>query len=139
MRQTRDSFLRLLADNITGGVPIHNVRRDPKTPDSDKLQGNAVNVSFVDTHPHPQVGETTVEIAVVHEDELTALDWVKKVYDVIGARYFTEKMDYTDPAAPITTGANIYWERNDVRFRSIYNDFYYDYRCTLTLRHTVDS
>ncbi len=138
MRQTRDSFLHLLKDNLPINTPLHNLRRDTSKPDSDKLHVNAVNVQFLDAAPNAQVGSTLVEIAVIHEDELTALAWVKDVYDILGARYMTEKFDYTVPATPVATGTNLYWER-DLQFKAIYSEHYVDFRCALVLRHKVDS
>ncbi len=136
MRHTRDSFLRFLKDNLPPTVPVHNVRLDQSAPDSDKLQMNAVNVTFLDVNPSVQVGFTQVEIAVIHDDELTALDWVKQVFLLLSAAYFTPRYDYTNPNVPVATGSNIFWD-TATDFRQVFGGFYADYRCTLTLRHVV--
>jgi hypothetical protein len=138
MRQTRDTFLHLLADNLDPSIPVHALRVDSQSPDGNLHQQNAVNVKFLSTSPNWQVGDTLVEIAVMHVDELTALSWTKAVFDIIGAAYYTPKLDYTDPANPIATGTNIFWDRK-ITFNPVYSENYYDYRCLLTLNHKIDS
>jgi|SRR5581483_1827717 len=136
MRNTRDSFLHFLADNLDG-IPVHNIRRDPNKPDADKIQVNAVNVHFLDVAPDTQVGNTTVVIDVINDDELTALSWVNQVWTLLSSAFFTPKLDYSNPESPVSTGTNIMWDRHKVRFRVIVSDFYYHHSCVLTLQHTV--
>src|SRR5690349_20942054 len=102
MRQCRDTFLRFLADNLTG-ITLHNVRFGTSNPADARYQVGAVNVKFLDTDPNPHIGQTTVEICVMNDDELTALDWVKQVYDILSSAYYTPKMDYTNPNSPVAT------------------------------------
>lgn len=139
MRQCRDTFLHFLADNL-GAIPVHNVRRDLSNPGADRYQMNSVNVKFLDVSPSVHIAETLVEIAVINDDELTALAWLKSVFDLLSSAYETPKMDYTVPASPVATGTMIYWDTN-LKFRYIANsnDFYFDYRCMLSLCHKVDS
>lgn len=136
MRQTRDTFLHFIGDNIVG-VPVHNVRRDTSVPESELIQLNAVNIKFLDVSPDV-IGTTLVDIAVCFTDELTALATVKKVYDLLQSAFYTPKKDYTIPASPVPTGTNIFW-RLPLQFRRIYSDTYADFRITLTLTHKVDS
>jgi len=105
-----------------------------------RYQTDAVNVKFLDVSPNWQIGSTLVEIAVIANDELDALTWVQSVYALLSSAYYTPKLDYTNPANPVATGTNIYWDV-DIKFRTVLtsNDFYYDYRCLLTLRHKIDS
>lgn len=79
-----------------------------------------------------------VEIAVINDNELTALTWLKRVVDILRSAYFTPKLDYTNPAVPVAVGTNIYWEFGG-RFRPVYNEHYCDFRAVLTLRHRIDS
>lgn|SRR6185437_2073136 len=139
MRKTRDTFLHFLSDNLTG-VPLHTVRADSSNPSMARYQTDAVNVKFLDVSPNWQIGSTLVEIAVIANDELDALTWVQSVYALLSSAYYTPKLDYTNPANPVATGTNIYWDV-DIKFRTVLtsNDFYYDYRCLLTLRHKIDS
>lgn len=121
-------------------MPLHNVRTDSKVPGSEKYQSNAVNVKFLDVSPNPQIGNTVVEICIIADDELDALTWVNQVYGLLSSAYMTPKMNYTVPASPVATGTNIYWDRS-TKFRAINTgfDFYYDYRCMMTLYHKIDS
>jgi hypothetical protein len=139
VRQTRDTFLHFLSDNLaSSSIPVHNVRRDTQKPDSSLYKQNAVNIKFLNVTPEVHIGTTLVEICVIHVDELTALTWVKAVFDLLGAAYYTAKLDYSNPANPVSVGTNIYWDRN-INFGPVYNDSYFDYRCNLTLSHKVDS
>lgn len=140
MRQTRDTFLHFLSDNLGGTPPVHNVRMDLSVPSASEYQTNAVNVKFIDVCPSPQIGQTLVEIAVLAEQELDALTWVKSVFNLLSTNYQTPKLDYTNPSSPTPVGSNIYWDTN-LKFRAIsdHDALYYDYRCTLTLFHRVNS
>jgi len=128
----------LFIDNIVG-VPVHNVRRDLNNPSAALYQVNALNIKFLETMPGANIGNTTVELAVINEDELTALAWVKKVYDILNAAYVLKKMSYTNPAAPVPVGQSQVWWGYDLMFKSVYSESYYDYRCQMTLYHLIDS
>lgn len=138
MRQTRDSFLHLFIDNIVG-VPVKNVRRDVNNPAAALYQVNALNIKFLDEMPGTNIGCTTVELAVINEDELTALDWVNKVYIILNAAYLMQKMDYTNPTTPVAVGQSQIWWDYKLSFKPVYSEMYYDYRCQLDLYHKVDS
>lgn len=139
MRQTRDTFLHFLSDNLaSSSITVNNVRLDINQPGVEKYMTNAVNVKFLDINPLNIIGDTVVEISVINDTELTALTWLKKVTDILTSAYFTPKLDYTNPASPVAVGTNIYWDFS-LRFRPIYNEFYCDYRCNLSLRHRIDS
>jgi hypothetical protein len=134
-----DSFIHLISDNITGGVPVHNVRRDVNNPNAELYQANAINVKFLVTTPGANIGHTVVEIAVLHEDELVALSWVKKIYDILNAAYVMTKLDYTNPLVPVPVGSAQIWWPYDISFVPIHADGYYDFRCNITLYHPIDS
>lgn len=139
MRQTRDTFLHFLSDNLaSSSITVNNVRLDLNVPGSEKYKMNAVNVKFLDVNPLDTIGDTMVEISITNDNELTALTWVKKVVDILTSAYFTPKLDYTNPSSPTAVGTNIYWDFS-LRFRPIYNEHYCDFRCVLTLRHRIDS
>lgn len=139
MRDTRDTFLHYLKDNLDPSIPVHNVRRDPNNPSAESIRTNSINVQFLGVSPSQTTGTTQVEIAVCHDTEITCLSWVKSLFDILCAQYMAPKFDYTDPSNPVATGTNIFWRVQDVVFRPINREHYFDYRCTLTLTHKVDS
>lgn len=136
MRAVRDTFLHFLADNITG-ITLHPVRREIDRPDSDRLQMNAVNVQFLNIDPRIHVSSQTVSIDVIFDDELTALNWVNKVWGVLNKAFYTPKYDYTVSATPVATGTNIMWEPEDIGFRPVTTDYYSHYSCLLELKHKL--
>lgn len=128
----------MFIDNLVG-VPVHNVRRSTSNPAAAFYQVNALNIKFLDTMPGANICNTTVELAVINEAELTALSWVKKVYDILNAGYILKKMDYTIPTAPVPVGQSQVWWGYDLVFKSVYSESYFDYRCNLVLYHLIDS
>jgi len=136
MRAVRDTFLHFLADNLTG-VTVHPVRREIDRPDSDRLQMNAVNVQFLNIEPRVHVASQMVSIDVINDNELTALDWVSKVWEILNKAFYTPKYDYTVPASPVATGDNIMWEPDGVGFRKVTNDYYAHFSCFLELKHIL--
>jgi hypothetical protein len=136
MRNTRDTFLRFLADNLTG-VTVNAVRRDTSRPDGDKLVTNAVNVKFLNENFDVHVPELIAVIDVIHEDELTAEDMVRQVWEVLSARFFTEKYSYSNPSSPVRVAGNVCWDRDAIKFRPINSPFYAHYTCRLPLYHQI--
>lgn len=134
MRQVRDSFLHFLADNLTG-VPIHAVRRDLTNPSSDKLQGNALNVQFLNSTFGVSQSSQTVALDILNDNELTVVDWTEQLWRLLKASFYTPLLDYTDPQNPVPTGTNIMWDRNGVRFNPLWDDYYYRYACYLSLHY----
>ena len=132
MRQIRDTFLHLLADNLVG-ITVHNLRRDPNYPDSDNIKGNAVNVQFTNANYDNRESTLVAHVDIVHESELTATDWMQSVWAILGNNLMAPLLDYSvTPTSPTDTGQNIYWTQ-PVKFRPIADDFYFRYSCTLTL------
>lgn len=136
MRELRDSFLHFLADNLSSsGISVHPIRRDSNNPGTEKLQANCINVQFLNVEPSVQVGNQLVAIDVIHEEELTALDWMETVWDLLSSTFYAPLYDYSDPANPAPLGTNIMWGRNRVRFKPMNSDFYTRYRCEMSLEY----
>jgi hypothetical protein len=132
-RQLRDSFLQLLSTELAG-ITIHPIRRELNRPDAQKPQINAVNVEFTVLETSVQTPEQDVSISVIHEDELTAVDWVNQLTDLLNKRSFTEKYDYTNPASPVRANGLISWPTR-LRFRPVFNPFYFNLNCRFSIRH----
>jgi hypothetical protein len=133
VRNTRDSFLHLLKDNLSASIPVHNVRFDKNNPNSAVLQTNAVNVTFLITDYEVQVSSLMLKIDIVHEDELIAVDWAKAVSDILLSAAYTHKMDYSS-GTPVDTGVDIFWNPY-IKFRPIYDDYSYRLNALITLHH----
>lgn len=131
MRNCRDSFLMFLSDNLAG-IPIHAVRRDSGNPNADLLQTGAINVKFLDPTFDNQVADQPVAIDVLHDDELTALDWTQQLWNLLSTRFFTEMYDYTNPASPVATGYVIFWNRR-LRFRQLESPYYSHFHIRMSL------
>lgn len=135
MKEVRDTFLKFLADNLPDTVPVHAVRRDPSDPDSDKFKLNAVNVAFLDLTLDSTVSTQTVSVDVVNTNELDALAALNQVWLLLSAAYYTPQLNYTDlTQSPTTTGTNIYWSKNSIKFKPVWSDFYYHYTCLLPIQ-----
>jgi len=136
MTRSRDSFLHFINDNLPTGVVCHALRRDPASRASDALQMNAVNVSFLNL----SAGDGTalcaqqVVIAVVADDENTAVDWVGTLFTLLRSAFYCPMLDYTVPTAPVATGTNIMWDRKRVTFKRITSEGYAHYSCLLSLK-----
>jgi hypothetical protein len=133
MRACRDTFLHLLADNLTSRT-IHPIRRDKDDPSAGELASNAINVHFITDDPRVQVGSTNVSIDVVYENELDAIDAVRDLFTLLSAQYMTPKLDYSS-GSPSAVGTNLIWNPQDVKFRTVFSDFYFHYSCTLPIKH----
>jgi hypothetical protein len=132
MRAARDTFLRFLGDNL-GSVAIHALRRDSNNPNASNLQMNAVNVHFLDSFVD-SVSYDTAVVDVIFDDENAGVDAIKSVTDILRASYFTPLLDYTVPASPVPIGGTVSWARKDLKFKSIYNESYCHYSCTLQIQ-----
>ena len=134
MRATRDTFLHFLADNLSG-ITVHPIRKDTNRPDASKLAENAVNVQFLTQRHRVHIAELWVSIDVIHSEELTAVDWTQRVFDLLSSAFYTPKYDYTNPSSPQATGDNLYWQPEAVNFVPIDNDPHYmRFNCTMSLR-----
>lgn len=140
-RQCRDTFLHFLADhpNLVG-IPVHNLRQDPSNPDLELLQRNAINVEFLNTgfgsagHDSKQ----QVEIDILNDDELTAVDWAQSLANALQTAGYTPLMDYTTPITPVAVSpaSMIRWNPDLVNFRRITADgHYFRFNCTMTMLH----
>jgi hypothetical protein len=139
-RQCRDSFLKLISDNLVG-ITVHNLRRDTQDDDSEFLMMNAVNVHYLNTRfgGPSQDSIQQVAIDVVNADDLTALDWAEQVAAILQSAGFTPKLDYSG-STPVPVGTNIYWTGKNIpaviNFRPITTDgSYARYHCLLSLKH----
>lgn len=137
MRATRDTFLHFLSDNLPS-LTVHPIRKDSNRPDGAKLADNAVNVQFLTIRPRVHIAEQLVSIDVIHEEELTAVDMAESVYELLSSAYYTPKYDYTNPSAPLLTGQNIMWSKDEVNFIPIDNDpFRMHFNLTMGLRSVL--
>lgn len=132
MRSTLDTWLHFLADNLPG-VTIHPRRYDPNNPSLMDLQENAINVEFGDVSLD-EVASQQVVLDIIFTDELQAYDLMQSVWNLLRAAFYTPLMDYTNPAAPVPGKGNLMWDRNSVKFRRVYADFYCHYSCTMNLK-----
>lgn len=135
MRATTESFLQFLSDNLVG-IPIHAVRKDTNQPDAEKLQVNALNVSFLNPTFDVHVSELIAVLDVTNENELTALDWMESVWKLLTISAETPKLDYTNPASPVALGDLLYWPTK-ILFRPIHSPFYTHYHCRMPIKHRV--
>jgi hypothetical protein len=138
MRKARETFLMFLKDNLDSSIGnnLHAVRFDINNPNTSLIQNNAVNITFSDPVFHNKVADQPVHIDVCHEDELTALDWCRAIWDLMSIRMYTELKDYTNPASPTFPGGVIFW-RDTIRFRSVDSPFYSHLHARLSLYHTL--
>lgn len=131
MRNSRDSFLVFLNTNLPS-LPIHPVRRDSNNPDADIYQVNAINVKFLSPIFDNQVSKQPVSIDIIHDDELTALDWSQQFWTLISTRFYTNILDYTIPASPVATGYMLNWDRV-LKFTDVMSPYYSHLHCTMNL------
>jgi hypothetical protein len=136
LRAVRDSFLQFLADNSVT-YPVRNLRKDPDNPKLSQIQEGAVNVQFIVDDPSVQVSDVTVNIDVVSTAELTAIDMMRAMWNLLSASAMTPLFDYTVPASPIRQQGNVFWNPEKVRFRPVASDLYFRYSCTLTLSYHI--
>lgn len=134
MRSARDTFLHYLADNLTN-LTVNYVRKDSKTPNSDKQRANAVNVWFINDLLSTHISRLQVSIDVLFYDENQAIDAVQQVVGLLQTAAYTANLDYTNPAGPVATGTNIYWNPFNITFKVVSSDLYYHYSCTLAISH----
>src|SRR6185437_1838991 len=134
MRNTRDTFLHFLSDNLVG-IPVRGVWRSPNVPDGDLIQNNSVNVTFLDGTFSTHVSKQLCMIDVVNSDELTAIDWTDTLWALLSLRCFTPQLDNTIPSAPVPTGSNVMWPMSNIRFTPIKDDYYFRYSCRLALQN----
>jgi len=130
---TRDTFLHFLADNLAG-ITIHPIRFEKDVPDTSTLQVNAVNVNFLHPRLDVHVSSQLVSIDILHESELTAVDWAEQLARLMQKAAKTPKLNYTVPLSPVATGTDIYWD-TEVRFRPVVADYYFHLSATVLLHH----
>jgi hypothetical protein len=134
VRATRDTFLMLLKDNLSSSIPVKNIRFDKNDASAEFLSANTVNVKFQNAGYSNVLSDQTVTIDIVHDDELTALDWTKAVTDILLANTTAPKLDYTNPASPVATGTQLYWDPR-IRFTPITDGNYARFSASMLLRH----
>lgn len=136
-RIVRDSFLHFLYDNLSPGITVHPIRRDPDAVGKDTYEIDAVNVSFRNQDFETHTTTQQIIIDVIYSDELEAEDTVKAVWDLLSARFFTPLYDYTNPSHPVAQGTNIFWKPRAVKFKLIVNDFYIQFQCNLSVQYNL--
>ncbi len=136
IRNAQDSFVKYLSDNITI-APVNVLRRDVTRPDGETLQMNAVNLSFLNNDLQISVSGMVVVIDVVNDDEYSAINVMQKVWELLSARFFTPKLDYSDPSNPLSSGTNMFWDSKAVHFTKVYSDYYTHFTCRLPFFHHV--
>jgi len=139
LRQVTDTFVHFLADNLPtdGSIPIKVVREDPSDRSADLLQMNALNIQFLGVSFANGTSLSTFQMVldVVNDDAYTVYDWAQAVADILMASYFTVVKDYTNPASPVATSSNVFWEPDQVRFKRVSADTNYSHlTCTLPVR-----
>lgn len=133
VRDARDTFLHVLADNLVG-IKVHPLRKSA-IKEEGIPQVNAVNVCFHDFDNSPnRESVVMVSIDIIYDDELTAGDIADQVARLLHTAAFTPKLNYSDPDNPVTTGTNISWD-SKVAFISVETDRYSHYSATVNLYH----
>lgn len=133
MRNTRDSFLHYLKDNLPS-LRFHAVRTDKDYPGSELLQGNAVNITFTVSVFTPIENEQVVAIDICHENELTALDWASQLSNLLLTAACTEKLDYSSGTGVSAHDGWIYWKPK-ITFRAVSDLTGFRYSMYLGLYH----
>lgn len=134
IRSLRDTFVDFLDDQLTGLVVVHVITRDPNKVASSSLRMDALNVKFLGVGISPLLPSQEVVLDIIHSNELSALALVEIVGDLLSRTYFTPRYDYTNPSAPLAIPqSNVYWSKV-LPFRSIYNDLYSQFSCSLVLK-----
>lgn len=135
MRDTHDTFLHFLADNLVG-VPVHAMRLDVNRPGAGEVLDTAVNVTFMTMDFSVHIGFMQVSIDVINPDQLVAMGWTQSVYRLLSASFMTPKLDYTVPATPVAVvpATNIFWKAA-IKFKPVKSEFYYHYSGLFNLYH----
>lgn len=136
MRDARDTFIMLLANELTG-LTIHPLREDAEYPEYALLKTDAVNVGFVSAGYDIHINELTVSIDVVYERELSGVDAEQQIFNLLSKRFYTEKYNYSNPSVPVPTGTNIFWDRDAIRFTRIPEVGVYHSNATFDLKHYI--
>lgn len=126
MRNTRDSFLHYLADNLPSFV-IHNIRVDKTDPKLNQIMLNAINVTFHNTDilGPSQLSQYLVTIDVINDYELTALDQAEQVANLLFKNATSSLLDFTNPAAPVLLpGGQIFWNLV-LNFKTVHSENFY--------------
>jgi hypothetical protein len=132
MRSVRDTFLHFLADNLPG-VTVRYVRKDPNDPSADNLAVNALNVQFLNVElGHIDTHQTVLDL--IYDTDEAALEAMQSAWEILKAGAYTPLLDYTVPSSPVAVGKLVFWDRNKVQFRKLYDDNHCRYSCTLPLR-----
>lgn len=133
MRNTRDSFLIFLNNELTG-ITIHSIRRQPDDPQSDKLLLNALNIEFLNLSFARHVNEQLVSLSVINEIELDALDVCEQIFNLLSKQFMIPQYDYTVPSTPVAVDGNILWEPTAIHFRKISSPLYSHFNLTFELK-----
>lgn len=135
MRAVRDTFFQYIADNQQ--YPAWYLRKDPNNPKHSQLKEGAVNIQFIADDPAVSEAKVNVSIDVVNADELTAIDMMKAVWNVLAANAMAPLKDYTNPNAPAALQGNVFWKPDSIRFRPVATDTYFRYNSQLTLSYFI--
>lgn len=132
LRNSRDSFVQFLVDNITD-YEIHHLHYDAADPNSNIPQVNAINVAFhnVDTSSHAP-STRLVTIDVISDSEYTADDMVEKVAHLLYQGAQTPLLDYSSGTPVSVSNLRINWD-TEIKFRTVHSDNYFHLSALLHL------
>jgi hypothetical protein len=131
MRIPRDTFLHYLADNLPA-LTVKNLRRDVNNPDAIRVTTEALNVQFIEDAPNVHIGSITVLMDVISADELTAVDMMNSVWQLLSLAGYTPQLDYST-TPPTQLASNLFWNPNTIKFRPVWDDLYTRYSALLRI------
>lgn len=129
-----DSFLKFLATNLPT-YTVRGLKFDPSDQTASLLAEDCINVDFRYWRPARGSGSSIVNVDFVFADEQTAYDAVAAFQTLLFSTGYAAVYDYTNIAAPVPTGSNMFWDVGSCEFRRIMSPNYCHYSCSLRLRH----
>ena len=132
IRNVHDTFLSLLADNLTG-ITVRELRFDPNDPTANVIQIGALNVTFLNRQFAIMPTSVQVTLDVCYGDQLGAMDVEEQVALLFQRAAFTPVLDYTVLTSPVPEGNRTMSWKPLVSFRPIVTDNYYHSTATINL------
>lgn len=135
MRNARDTFLHLIADNLPQ-YTVHNVRRDVARPQQSQLAANAINIEFY--YDKLSVIESGLQAAidVIYDDELVTINVVEGLSRILNYTEYTPLKSYAASITePVHLGTNLRWSSKQIKFSKLVSDLYFRYNCRLYLMY----
>lgn len=132
IRNVHDTFLSLLADNLSG-VIIRELRFDPADPTADVIQVGALNVTFLTRQYAIMPATVQVTLDVCYGDQLGAMDVEEQIALLFQRAAYTPVLNYTVFNAPVPEGKKCMSWKPNVSFRPIVTDNYYHSTAMITL------